>query len=131
MKYTKEQIDRAWKALQQYRGKRIYARVNSVSRSGMSRRIEYYAATTDDTGAAKIERVGYYIARIIGESYDVDKGGLCITGCGMDMIFQGISSFNYAACGLDNPEMTWEALREKFGRIYDSYFFDANQIGTL
>lgn len=138
MKYTKQAIADAWKVLEQYRGATIAAAVNRVSRSGMSRRIEFYAIKDND-----IQRIGYLIARVTGYGYDVDKGGIRADGCGMDMRFSIISNLNYAAWSHDVKERfpeienIWSteaatAMGKPEGyRIYDSYFFDANSIRSL
>lgn len=70
---------------------KIYANVNSVSRSGMSRRISFYMVENDH-----IRRVTREVAWLtgwvpVGEhksrgKYMVDAG-LWVGGCGMDMIF--------------------------------------------
>jgi hypothetical protein len=139
MKYTKEAIAEAWKILEQYRGKNIAAAVNHVSRSGMSRRIEFYAIHDDD-----ISRIGYLIARVTGYGYDVDKGGIRADGCGMDMRFSILSNFNYSAYRHDLTEKGYDtekpmhlpeacALMDKPQgyRIYDDYFFNANHIRDI
>jgi hypothetical protein len=126
MKYTKEEIDSAWKNLEAYRKRPILAIVNSVSRSGMSRRIEFYS--TDKAGS--MERIGYYMARAIDWPYSIDKGGIMVGGCGMDMIFHTLTVFNYSACSHDFPDLSIEEKMKKFGRIYDQYFFDANNYQT-
>lgn len=119
-----EAARQAWEMLKDFRGRPIMAQVNSVSRSGMSRRIEFYSTTPD----GQFQRIGYWMAKVLDYPYSVDKGGIQVGGCGMDMRFHVVSNFNYRACALDNPTLTWEERREKFGRIYDTYFFDANRI---
>lgn len=137
MKYTKQAITEAWKILEQYRGCKIAASINHVSRSGMSRRIEFYAIKSDD-----IHRIGYLIARVIGYNHDVDAGGICVRGCGMNMVFSVLTNFNYAAWAHDLAEKfpgldRWSIEAKKaMGRdasynIYDDYFFDANNIRDL
>ena len=122
MKASKEEIRRAYEALKPYKGMTVYGTVNSVSRSGMSRRIEFYVATEKD----EICRIGYYIAKIAGYKYDVGKG-LLVYGCGMDMIFSVLSNFNYAMAQLETGKNLTELLNSgEYGRIYDDYFFDAN-----
>lgn len=115
--------ERAYNNLKEYRGKKIYAIVNSVSRSGMSRRIEFYVVDNND-----IIRIGFYISRFLGYKYDADKGGLFVSGCGMDMIFSVLSSLNYA---MARYEGKYDDLRDKGKRIYDNYFVDSNNYGRL
>jgi len=97
MKYTKEQKAAAWEHLKAYKGQTLLAIINSVSRSGMSRRIEFYGIGKGwmDKGH-KIDRLGYWIAQVIDYPYNVDKGGLLVNGCGMDMIFHMLYSVNMA-----------------------------------
>ena len=122
MKASKEEIQRAYNVLKPYKGMKVYGTVNSISRSGMSRRIEFYVATEKN----EIRRIGYYIAKIAGYKYDADKG-LFVTGCGMDMLFSVLSNFNYAVAQFETGKPLTELLNSgKYGRIYDNYFFDAN-----
>lgn len=132
-KRTKEEkaaeLKKAFEIIEQFRGKKVYANVNHVSRSGMSRRIEYYSVRAD----GNIMRIGYYIAQIAGYPYDVDKGGLNVGGCGMDMIFSVLSDFNYTMATHDTGKTIQELLKSKEcgERIHDKYFFDANNYGSL
>jgi len=125
MKYTKEEIKRAYEVIDNYRGMRFGAIVKSVSRSGMSRRIEIYAGD--------FERIGYHIAVIADYSYNVDKGGLKVDGCGMDMIFSVLSNFNYAMARHDTGKTIQELLKTKEcgEHIYDKYFTNANNYKNL
>jgi hypothetical protein len=70
---------------------KIYANVNSVSRSGMSRRISFYMV--EDGAISRVTReVAWLTGWVpVGENksrgkYMVDAG-LYVGGCGMDMIF--------------------------------------------
>ena len=125
MKHTKEDVKQAWEYLEQFRGKEIAACVKSVSRSGMSRRIEFYADGYN--------RIGYYIAACADYPYDANKGGLKVDGCGMDMVFSVLSNFNYAAAYHDTGKTIQELLKSKEcgERIYDKYFFNADNYRTL
>lgn len=67
-------------------GDKVYTIVNSVARSGMSRRIECYVATK----RGEIRRIGPMVATVINASYDIDKGGILMHGCGMDMTFETV-----------------------------------------
>ena len=99
-KYTEEDKARAAAFLQPLRGRTLLGIVNSVSRSGMSRRIEYYAAGTD----GKVWRIGWAMSAIADFSYDVDKGGILAHGCGMDMIWHCIYNFNMAMKRREFPD---------------------------
>ena len=123
MKASKEEIRQAYEALKPCKGMIVYGTVNSVSRSGMSRRIEFYVATEKN----EIRRIGYYIAKIAGYPYNADKGGILVNGCGMDMLFSVLSNFNYAMAQFETGKPLTELLNSgKYGRIYDDYFFDAS-----
>ena len=127
-KVSKEDKARAYDFIKGYKGKQIYANVKSVSSYGMSRRIEFYCV--DDDG--RIDRIGFYMAKIIDYPYNVDKGGISVSGCGMDMIFHVISCFNYAVAQYETGKSLRELLDSgKYGRIYDDYFFDADKYRTL
>lgn len=123
MTYTKEQVAKAIELITPYRGKEVYAIVNSVSRSGMSRRIELYCIGDGYDEKPTIDRVGWLVARITGESYDADKGGIRMGGCGSDMIHEIIALFNYRMADIEGKTAE---LRAKGERIYDSYFFSAS-----
>ena len=124
MAYTKGDKQHAYDMLKQYRGRKFYAIVNSVSRSGMSRRIEYYCVDDYKT----IQRIGYYIARICGYPYSVDKGGLSVGGCGQDMIFSVLSNFNYEMAKLDTELLDSKELGKN---ICDKHFTNASNYGKL
>lgn len=125
-KFTQEEKEAALAILKQWRGHRLLAIVNSVSRSGMTRRIEFYGAEKGE-----ISRIGYYMAKILEWPYNVDKGGFLVTGCGMDMVFQTLYSFNAAAWQFMEPEelKKWMGAEtdQQDARIYhiraESYFF--------
>lgn len=105
-----------------YQRRQVACIINSV---GMNRKMEFYADGYN--------RIGYYIARIIDYSYNIDKGGLSVSGCGMDMIFHVLSSLNYAMVQIDTGKTLTELLKTKEcgEHIYDKYFFNANQYVRL
>lgn len=125
-KFTQEEKEAALAILKQWRGHRLLAIVNSVSRSGMSRRIEFYGAEKGE-----ISRIGYYMSKILEWPYNVDKGGFLVSGCGMDMIFHTLYSFNAVAWQFMEPEELekWRAAdtSAEDARIYhkraSDYFF--------
>jgi hypothetical protein len=68
-------------------GMNVYTKVNSVSRSGMSRRISLYVVVDGE-----IRDITWHVARAFGESTKqrgeyVQDAGLHVGGCGMDMCF--------------------------------------------
>ena len=122
-----EEITSAYNFLKTIRKSKIYATVKSVSRSGMSRRIEFYVVREGE-----IIRIGWYLSRVNGYKYDANVG-MQVNGCGMDMIFHVISNFNYFAAQRDTGKTLTELMKTKEcgERIYDDYFFDADSYGRL
>ncbi len=118
----------AFEYLKEYRQQPLLGIVNSVSRSGMTRRIEFYAIGYNKDTLPIFARIGYLIAKVLGYSYDANKGGMMVGGCGMDVVYHTISNLNYSACNFDHPEMSFQEQSAQFGRIYDNYFFDADRI---
>lgn len=113
MKHSTAEKLMALNSMYQYRGLTLLAIVNKVSRSGMSRRIEFYSPCLRREGDKEIpaiNRIGYLIAKVIDWPYDVNKGGILAKGCGMDMIFHTLYTFNIVAARLIHPEMTTEQL---------------------
>lgn len=141
-RWTKDDREQAYKILKAIKGRskkplKVYAIVNSVSRSGMSRRIEFYTVINGN-----ISRIGYRIAAVLDYGYDVDKGGLNVSGCGMDMIFSVLSNLNYKMAKLDYPGKSYEEImdiiRTKYKQAgdrpdlyYSWYFCDADNYGRL
>jgi len=142
MKYTKKEIKEAWGIIEQYRDARLKAVVMSVSSTGMSRRMRFYAAVLDREGKPYMSDITYLIARLA--DYSMNDVGLRADGCGMDMCFSVISNFNYTAwahdCKARFPDTDWELIgtmgpeacklmgKEPDYRIYGDYFFDANRM---
>lgn len=73
-------------------GSTVYAKVNKVSSSGMSRNVGLYLILD-----GKITDVSYHAAKALEwpykEGYD---GGVRVSGAGMDMLFHTVSSLSYA-----------------------------------
>ena len=68
-------------------GTTIYTKLESVSASGMSRRISVYAVRPAKKGeAAQIANITSAVANVTGDTVS-DKGGIVANGCGMDMGF--------------------------------------------
>ena len=81
-------------------GKTVYTQVNSVSSSGMSRRIRCYIAIVDD-GKPEIMDISYHVSQVCG--YSLNDAGLLVKGCGMDMGFEVVYSLSMAIfSGQDN-----------------------------
>lgn len=72
-------------------GDTVYCVINSVARSGMSRKIKFLAMGEQLEGKKVTRRyvrnISYLIAQACGYSYDRDNGALRVAGCGMDMGF--------------------------------------------
>jgi hypothetical protein len=127
-KYSKEDIAQAWEIIEQYRGAKLKAEVVSVSRTGMSRRLRFYAACLDRNGKPNIVDITWLLARL--GNYGMNDSGLRVDGCGMDMCFSVISNFNYLAAMHFTGKTIAELLKTKEcgEHIYDDYFFDANRL---
>jgi len=121
MKYTAQDRKDAYETLKHYRGRRILAVVESVSKSGMSRRIKFYCVIDNDTAW-----LTPWIAKLLGYSYD--QNGLVVKGCGMDMVFHVLSTLNYKMAEIEGK---YDVLRTNNERIYDKYFFDADTYTLL
>lgn len=73
-------------------GSRVYTKLESVSSSGMSRRISLYAVVPAKKGTpAHIANITGIAACVMGYSVS-DKGGISVQGCGSDMGFSLVYS---------------------------------------
>lgn len=73
------------------KGETVYGIVRSVSASGMSRKIDFYAFENN-----KPMYLTGYFAELLG--YTLPQrgfGGIRVNGCGMDMIFHIVSQVSY------------------------------------
>jgi len=73
-------------------GSRVRGVVVSVSRSGMSRRIRFYAGSAGDT-----HDLTYEFAKLTG--WSLDDRGLLVQGCGMDMVFHTVYTVSRTVYG--------------------------------
>lgn len=115
--------------LEDVRGQKVYCNITKVSRSGMTRKMRFYAISKKYND---LRNITYLISGIA--DYNMDKNhDLIVKGCGMDMIFSVLSNFNYAMAELDTGKNIHELLKTKEcgDRIYDKYFFNASNYGTL
>lgn len=115
--------------LEDVRGQKVYCNITRVSRSGMTRKMRFYAINKKDN---KLSNITHLIAEIA--DYKMDKNhDLVVNGCGMDMIFSVLSNFNYAMARIDTGKDIQELLKTKEcgERIYDQYFFNANNYNIL
>ena len=67
-------------------GDTVHTILRHVSRSGMSRAISC-VIIGNDRGAREPFDISYLVARVLGESLDRTRGGVKVSGCGMDMGF--------------------------------------------
>ena len=67
----------------------VYARVESVSRSGMSRTISFYMIE-----GGELWNITGAIGEVTGLARDRRTGGLRVRGCGMDMVWHTL--YRYA-----------------------------------
>lgn len=94
-----EAIERLQKWLRP--GDTIYCILRHVSRSGMLRVIDLVKVDED----GDIVRVGYDAARALGWPYDYRRGGVRVSGCGMDMGFHLVYSLGHALFGAGAGEV--------------------------
>jgi hypothetical protein len=123
MKTTEKAKVEAYESLKKYRGAQVGAVIKSVSRSGMARRIEFYAGD--------MHRITWDISQLL--EYPLNDKGMLVTGCGMDMVFSVLSNLNYAMAQRDTGKTLQELLKTKEcgERIYDTYFINANNYRLL
>jgi hypothetical protein len=76
-------------------GSKVYSIVRSVSRSGMSRTIDFYTITGGDGYPRDLTYLTGWIAQVLDYKRD-DRGALKVGGCGMDMCFHVVYSLGQA-----------------------------------
>ena len=79
-------------------GTTVYAKVNRVSASGMSRNVSlYFVKDNLTTTPATLHDISYHAAKALEWPYkDGYNGGIRVSGCGMDMLFHTVYSLSYA-----------------------------------
>ena len=92
MKYSKDEKQKAYKFLKQFKGQTFAANITSVSRSNLSRRIKIYAPN--------FVNLSYYIAVLLDLHYN-DKG-IKVKGVGTNIIFHLLSKLNNKMAKLNN-----------------------------
>lgn len=66
----------------------LYFVIESVSRSGMSRKMRVYVQDTDDNGRPYLRWITNHVAKVLGWRMKRDwKDCVQVDGCGMDMCF--------------------------------------------
>jgi hypothetical protein len=79
-------------------GQIVYTRLRSVSKSGMSRRISLHIVQ-----GTEIVDITYRAAIAMGNKLS-DKGGIVVSGCGMDMGFSLVYNLGYRLWPNGTPE---------------------------
>lgn len=82
------------KMLESMKDKQIVCSIQSVSKSGMTRKMDFYFITDN-----QLIYCNKLIAEIAGYNRD-KKGSLIVKGCGMDMIFSVLYNFNMSVLKL-------------------------------
>ncbi len=109
MKYSKEEVQNATEMLRKFApvGSTIQCVLRNVSRSGMSRRIDFYTIVHDDkctheNGAcrSRLQYLSGWMAVLFGMQHQ--DGGLRVNGCGMDMGFHMVETLASALYGRDS-----------------------------
>ena len=102
-----------------FRHKQISATVTRVSKSGMTRWLQFLAV--DEGG---IRDITYYVAKLTNHTYKNEHGwGLKVGGCGMDMIYHILTCLNYAVAALDDVKLSGMGGVEN---SYSNYFTNAD-----
>ena len=85
-------------------GSVVCATVRTVSRSGMSRRIDLYTIASDgDGGRPRLAYLSGLAAAVLGWPCNAD--GIRVDGCGMDMRFHLVEALSFALFGFEQkPE---------------------------
>lgn len=97
MKVTEQEKAEALERLRDWvkPGDTVYCVLRSVSRSGMSRCIQFFIV---EQGSVRrpLSYLGYNIAKAAGYRYDLKREGLIVNGCGMDMGFAVVDHLEHA-----------------------------------
>ena len=94
-------------------GSTVYAKVNKVSASGMSRNIGLYLVRKDGS----INDISYHASKALEWGYkDGYNGGVRVSGCGMDMLFHTVYTLSFAM-GYGALNQTNDTTKNKDGFI--------------
>lgn len=80
---TKEEQDQLRTVLDEH--ETVYCIVRSVSRSGMSRVMDFYVIATDLDGTPWMRYITWLVAQVYGSSAPSFNSGMRVRGTGMDM----------------------------------------------
>ena len=87
--------------LRKMKGKQIIVNIESVSASGMTRKMNFFFVNEE----RKIENITSQIAKMTESGRD-KNGCMIVKGCGMDMVFAVLYDFNCAMIKLEELEGT-------------------------
>lgn len=79
-------------------GDTLYTKLQHVSRSGMQRVIQVIKIECSN-GEPSMSYLGYNIAQALGDTYDRDRDGVKVGGCGMDMGFSLVYNLSHHLFG--------------------------------
>ncbi len=79
----------------------VFCVLRHVSRSGMKRTIDLFVVRNGG-----IMRIGFHAARLIGRTWNSEREGIVVGGCGMDMGFEVVDSLR-RALGFSHLSHTW------------------------
>lgn len=103
MKYSKEEVANATIQLKNHckPGTTVYCVLRKVSRSGMSRRIDFYAIDipANKHSSPRLQYLTGWMNIIFGNTRS--DNGMCVNGCGMDMGFHMVDALAGALYGRD------------------------------
>lgn len=92
-RYTRKDFDRDL-GFKLVPGETIYVIQRSVSKSGMSRKLDLYIMRS-----GTLLRITWSVAQLLRWSYDKNKDALTVGGCGMDMHFHTVYCLSGAYFG--------------------------------
>ena len=75
-------------------GTKIYSLLRHVSKSGMSRSIDFFVHEDNEP-----YRITYLLVDAMGMKFDPKNGGIKVTGCGMDMGYHIVNNLSYTLYG--------------------------------
>ena len=96
-------------------GDKVQCVLRHVSRSGMSRDIDFYVAKIDDNGKPYLQYLTGYISTALDDP--MTKRGLKVGGCGMDMGFHVVWNLGFVLWpkGTDKPHGTRNGVPDSDG----------------
>lgn len=99
MKYTKDEVENAYMMLRKYlpQGATVHCVLRGVSRSGMQRRIDFFAIDANDKASPRLQYLTGWMNVIFGSPRT--DSGMKVNGCGMDMGFHVVEQLSHALYG--------------------------------